>query len=81
MQVQTHTSTAQTHTNNYSFVLTYVSYQNGVQWNYRIQAVKKIAACAGVHGARVQTEATFNIFVNDQGSRNTNKAGDLKVLS
>ena len=51
-----------------------------MQWNYRIQAFKKIAACAGVHGARVQTDATFNIFVNDQGSRNTNKAGDLTVL-
>ena len=50
------------------------------QWNYRIQAARKIAACSGIHGARIMTDATYNIFINDQGAKNTNKATDLKVI-
>ena len=49
------------------------------QFNYRIQAARKIAACSGVFGTRVKIDATYNVFVNDQGCANTNKACDLKV--
>ena len=51
-----------------------------VQWNYRVQAARKIAACAGIHGARIKTDATYNIFINDQGAKNTNKPTDQKVF-
>ena len=53
--------------------------QLDVQWNYRIQALRKVAACSGVHGARVKIDSTYNIFINNQGAANTNKAGDLEV--
>ena len=50
------------------------------QYKYRILSHEKIALCAGVHGARLAQDATSNIFVNDKGEANTNKAGDLKVM-
>ena len=51
----------------------------GVQPKYRICCHRKIAACSGVFGAKVQTDALHNCFVNDQGLEDTNVEGDLKV--
>ena len=49
------------------------------QWKYRIEASEKIAAVEGVFGGAFAKDSTFNNVVNDKGSRNTNKPGDLKV--
>ena len=49
------------------------------QWKYRIEAAEKIAAVEGVFGGAFAKDSTFNNVVNDKGSRNTNKPGDLKV--
>jgi len=46
---------------------------------YRICCHRKIAACAGVFGAKVQTDALNNAFINDQGLEDSNLEGDLKV--
>ena len=40
---------------------------------------ERVAACSGVFGAKVQTDALHNCFVNDQGLEDTNVEGDLKV--
>ena len=49
------------------------------QPKYRICCHRKIAACAGVFGKKVQTDALHNCFINDQGLKDTNVEGDLKV--
>ena len=38
------------------------------QPKYRICAHRKIAACAGVFGAKVRTDTLHNCYVNDQGN-------------
>ena len=37
------------------------------------------AAVDGAHGQAVAMNALFNGLINEKGSRNSNKAGDLKV--
>jgi hypothetical protein len=49
------------------------------QWKYRIEAAESTAARSGVYGKAVAVDVTYNSLVNDQGCRNTNKPGDLKV--
>ena len=49
------------------------------QPKYRICSHRKIAACAGVFGAKIQVDSLHNCFVNDQGLEHTNVEGDLKV--
>lgn len=44
-----------------------------------MEASWKVAAVAGVFGPRIARDATYNGLVNDQGCKNTNKPGDLKV--
>ena len=39
-----------------------------------------LAVLQGVYGRGVALDAFFNRFVNEVGSRNSNKPGDLKVL-
>ena len=46
---------------------------------YRICAHRKVAAAAGVFGAKVQTDVIHNCFVNDKGREDSNVEGDLKV--
>ena len=46
---------------------------------YRICAHRKIAATAGVFGAKVQTDVLHNCFINDKGREDSNVEGDLKV--
>ena len=38
-----------------------------------------IAAAEGLYGARIAKDVKYNRLVNDVGSKNTNKAMDLKV--
>lgn len=45
-----------------------------------MEASWKLAAVAGMFGLRVARDATYNGLVNDQGCKNTNKPGDLKVI-
>jgi len=46
---------------------------------YRICCHRKIAACAGVFGAKIQTDALHNCYINDRGFEDSNVEGDLKV--
>ena len=50
-----------------------------LQFKYRIEAVELIAASSGVYGGSTALNVKYNRFCNDQGDRNTNKPGDLKV--
>ena len=54
-------------------------YQDAQKPKYRICAHRKIAACSGVFGAKIQVDALHNCFINDQGLKHTNVDGDLKV--
>ena len=51
------------------------------QPKYRICAHRKIAACAGVFGAKLQTDILHNCFINDRGMEDSNVEGDLKVIT
>ena len=58
----------------FEFSLTY-----HLQWKYRIECTELLAAAQGLYGLRIAKDVKFNRLCNDVGSRNTNKAMDLKV--
>ena len=50
-----------------------------LQWKYRIECTELLAAAQGLFGLRIAKDVRHNRLMNDVGSRNTNKAMDLKV--
>ena len=54
-------------------------YHDSKKWKYRIAAHTKIATASGVFGEKIQADSIYNCLINEQGLKNSNIDGDLKV--
>ena len=55
------------------------SYHDSKKWKYRIAAHMRIAAARGVFGEKIKVDSIHNCLINEQGLKNSNIDGDLKL--